>query len=283
MLRKSFIRVFVFVLVLSAILIIPMNARAGGSICGTYYVVQAGETLQTIAANCGVSVDVLIAGNAGLGNSVYPGQVLVIPGTETDYGWTPTPNPQNSTYIVQYGDTFAEIAYRFGVSMEALAAANPQVWNINWIFAGQALNIPASTGSVPAYSWPWATPAPGSWYGYNYPPSSGSWWYVNPPTPTPEPSVPLSYGSAPRGTPEASITLSNKSNAQVYVSLQGTTRDDTSIIDEYPVGKILKVKEPIGWYVYVAYVGGKEFTGTFNLTNGADLTITCYGDKVVVN
>ena len=291
--RKVFAQVFILAVILPALLLPPINAQAGSAGCGTYYVVQQGETLDAIAANCGISVDVLIAGNAGIGDTVYPGEVLVIPGTETDnYYPAPTANPYsyygpynnsyNNTYIVQYGDTFADIANRFGVSVGTLAAANPQIWNIDLIFAGQMLSVPApfAFGSGNPYATPWAGLP---WYGYNYSygPTPQPWWYAS--TPTPEPSVPLSYGKVPPGTPKSKITFSNKAQAQVYISLQGTTRAGDNIIDEYPVKGTMTVHEPVGWYNYVAYVGGRQFSGGFNLPRDSNLTITFYSDKIVVN
>lgn len=46
-------------------------------------------------------------------------------------------------YTVQSGNNLSEIAYRFGVSLGALEAANPQVTNPNVIYPGQRLCIPA--------------------------------------------------------------------------------------------------------------------------------------------
>ena len=58
---------------------------------------------------------------------------------------TPTSQSLGTTYIVQAGDTFASIAGRFGVSIESLAAANPQV-DPNGMQVGQVLFIPPSGG-----------------------------------------------------------------------------------------------------------------------------------------
>lgn len=45
-------------------------------------------------------------------------------------------------YVVQRGDTLSAIAQRFGVTMQAIAAAN-NIWNYNLIYADQRLVIPA--------------------------------------------------------------------------------------------------------------------------------------------
>ena len=47
----------------------------------------------------------------------------------------------DETYIVQPGDTLAEIAEDFGVDLERLARAN-DLQNIDFIFTGQVLTIP---------------------------------------------------------------------------------------------------------------------------------------------
>ncbi|NLY11822.1 MAG: SafA/ExsA family spore coat assembly protein [Firmicutes bacterium] len=46
-------------------------------------------------------------------------------------------------YTVQPGDTMFFIAQRFGVPLQALIAANPQIQNPNLIFPGQVICIPA--------------------------------------------------------------------------------------------------------------------------------------------
>ncbi|GLQ87831.1 glycoside hydrolase family protein [Dyella flagellata] len=45
-------------------------------------------------------------------------------------------------YTVQYGDSLLAIAQRFGVSLAALEAANPQIANSDLIYPGQLLTIP---------------------------------------------------------------------------------------------------------------------------------------------
>ena len=52
----------------------------------------------------------------------------------------PAPTPQ--VYIVARGDTMLKIAKKFGVTMEALLAANPKIKNPNKIGVGDPINIP---------------------------------------------------------------------------------------------------------------------------------------------
>lgn len=299
--RKAFAQVSVLILILLAFLAIPGSAQAGGA-CGSTYIVQWGDTLDVIAWRCGTSVSALYAANPGLSGYLYAGQVLMMPG---GYYCNCPPVSYSGTYIVQPGDTFSGIASRFRVSIYDLWAANPHIWNINVIYAGQVIYVPTSAGQVVYAPAPAAyAPAPagqpvygsasaGEIYGtasgqvVYIPPSTGQVYYAPGsytivPTPTAEP-VPLSYGEVPPGAPYGSIRLSNKAKADVYVSLQGTTRDGFNVINEYPVSGTFNVKIPAAWYNYVAWVGGKKFQGGFHLGGDSDHTITFYSNKVVVD
>jgi spore coat assembly protein SafA len=46
------------------------------------------------------------------------------------------------TYVIQPGDTLFFIAGRFGVTVEDILAANPQITNPDLIFPGQIIEIP---------------------------------------------------------------------------------------------------------------------------------------------
>ena len=274
--HKSFAQFSVLVLLLLAFVAVPVSVKAGG-VCGGTYIVEAGQTLDSIAATCGTTVSAITAANPGISGSLYAGQTLTVPGLTSTVPSTPipvtpvpiiyppdtynyynyynyygyAPVPYNGMYVVQYGDTFSGIASRFGVSINALWAANPYIWNINYLYAGQVIYVPGSSGSTIV------------------------------PTPA-EPSVPLSYGTVPAGTSYGKVKLSNRANGDVYVSLQGTLRDGSSVINEYPVDGGMTVKVPSGWYTYVAWVGGQKFTGGFNLGKGSDASITFFSNRVVV-
>jgi LysM repeat protein len=56
---------------------------------------------------------------------------------------TLAPAPTSQTYTVVAGDTMSKIAAKFGVTLTALRAANPQVKNVNSIKIGDLLTIPA--------------------------------------------------------------------------------------------------------------------------------------------
>jgi LysM repeat protein len=78
----------------------------------------------------------------------------------------PIPASAPGTYVVQWGDWLNKIAARFGVSPQALLAANPGL-NPNRIYPGQVLNIPGAGASIP-------TPTPPS----GQPPATGPTTYT---------------------------------------------------------------------------------------------------------
>ena len=90
----------------------------------------------------------------------------------------------------------------------------------------------------------------------------------------------LTYGTLPPAVPSSQVTLINKSKAQAYISLQLCDTEAKGAILEYPVQGTVKIKAPLGNYIYVVWVGGKQLTGT--LKNNDGLKITIYKDKVVV-
>lgn len=98
-------------------------------------------------------------------------------------------------------------------------------------------------------------------------------------TPTPGP---LLYGTLPPAVPSASITIINKSKRQVYISLQNYPPDKPAAFIEYPVKKQVQVDAPLGYYVYVVWVGGRQIVGSFRLHKGDSLTIIIFKDRVEI-
>jgi hypothetical protein len=101
-------------------------------------------------------------------------------------------------------------------------------------------------------------------------------------TVTPTPGV-LLYGTLPPAVPFAKVTIINRSRTQVYISLQNRPPDGPVAYLEYPVRNQVKVDAPLGYYVYVVWVGGRKIVGEFTLHKTDDLTITIFKDKVEVN
>lgn len=94
---------------------------------------------------------------------------------------------------------------------------------------------------------------------------------------------PRFYGTLPPAIPYGKIVLFNKSKREVYVSLQCTTLDGKKTIIEYPVGGKMRFSAPAGYYVYVAWVGGRKFSGWFNLAKNGEISITFEKNKVKVH
>lgn len=126
----------------------PPQKPAGTFNCT--YVVRPGDNLFRIGLKFGVSPYTLAAVNhlANV-NRVYAGMVLRVPCGNVPPNPTPPPNC-GGTYIVQRGDWLARIADRFGVSWQALAAAN-HISNPSFIYPGMRLVIPCG-GGTPARS-----------------------------------------------------------------------------------------------------------------------------------
>jgi LysM repeat protein len=66
---------------------------------------------------------------------------------------TPLPSPTPFTYTVQRGDTISSIALKFGVSMDDLQAANPEI-SPNAMSVGQVLKIPSNPENLSGESTP---------------------------------------------------------------------------------------------------------------------------------
>lgn len=94
---------------------------------------------------------------------------------------------------------------------------------------------------------------------------------------------PLFYGTLPPNLPFGFIVIYNKSKVDAYISLRCETKDGYVTYLEYPVGFKVTSKAPAGQYTYVAWVGGRDFTGSFSLAKDGDISITLFKDKVTIN
>jgi LysM repeat protein len=72
---------------------------------------------------------------------------------------TPLPSPTPFTYSVQVGDTMSEIAERFGVSLDDLQAANPEI-SPNSMSVGVVLKIPSDPANPSGEPTPTPVPFP---------------------------------------------------------------------------------------------------------------------------
>ena len=151
--------------------LIVSGTPAPAAPAGDTYTVKSGDTPTAIAERLGVSVDELMRLNSITDpTQLEVGQVLRIPGAKatsptpgrTPAASTPTPKATSSatntprpavtpregttTYTVQSGDNANDIALRFGITVEELAAANnTTVDNLRSLQVGDVLVIPASS------------------------------------------------------------------------------------------------------------------------------------------
>ncbi|ACQ70847.1 polysaccharide deacetylase [Exiguobacterium sp. AT1b] len=100
------------------------------------YTVKSGDTLYKIATMYNTTVaKIAAANNITNVNSIYVGQVLIIPTT------TVTPPTTTVKYTVKSGDTLYKIATMYNTTVAKIAAAN-NITNVNSIYVGQVLTIP---------------------------------------------------------------------------------------------------------------------------------------------
>jgi LysM repeat protein len=157
--NKKLLQSFVLLMMLVSMFASTGSVFAAG--CGTSVTVASGDTLRKIAERCGTTVSAIQRANPeiGNGNLIYPGQVLLLPGTilGTDGGYL--------IYVVSRGDTVKGLAARFGSTVDLILAHNPDIKNVNLIYEGQRLTIYVST---PGGNPPPTTP----------PPAGGQTYYV---------------------------------------------------------------------------------------------------------
>ncbi|MHB1645850.1 MAG: LysM peptidoglycan-binding domain-containing protein [bacterium] len=117
------------------------NNNYGSNHSSSYYTVQPGDTLDSIALRYGVSLNTLEEANHLSSYSlINVGEKLLIPGSgNNNYG----SNHSSSYYTVQPGDTLDSIALRYGVSLNTLEEAN-HLSSYSLINVGEKLLIPGS-------------------------------------------------------------------------------------------------------------------------------------------
>jgi len=141
-------RQIVVALVLTGSLVNPRVARADGPIV---YVVQPGENLFRIGLRYGLTAQQIASANH-LGNvsQVYAGQRLTIPsaGAASAPTYSPASTAQ-SYHVVGSGENLFRVALRYGISVQALAAAN-NITNVSQVYVGQRLIVPGRAASASA-------------------------------------------------------------------------------------------------------------------------------------
>ncbi len=110
------------------------------------YVVVEGDTLDSIAAQFGVDVLVLMALNNMTDDLIRVGDELLIPNPDLALD-TPTPIPTGWRGTIEYrialGDTLESIALQFNSTVEDIMEEN-DIENANEILVGQIIRVPVN-------------------------------------------------------------------------------------------------------------------------------------------
>jgi LysM repeat protein len=132
----------------------PAVAPQPATPASTVHVVSAGETLAAIAARYGVTVPALAVTNAISDPSrIVSGQRLTIPTADATPAAEIPAAPVTAEYVVKSGDSLAQIAREYSVTVMAIATANG-IDNPSQIRAGQRLLIPSDAPAPAAQTAP---------------------------------------------------------------------------------------------------------------------------------
>jgi len=116
-----------------------------------YYTVKAGDHIPRIARMHSTSSTVLNQlNNFKSDEIIHPGQKIKVPSSASQTAMTDAPSPvtvTERTHKIADGETFYRISLKYGVSVDALIAANPNV-NYRALRTGQVINLPGSSSTV---------------------------------------------------------------------------------------------------------------------------------------
>lgn len=133
------------------------NLLLPGTILGSdggylIYIVSRGDTVKSLAIRFGSTVDSILASNPSITNVnlIYEGQRLTIYSAGQNPP-PPPPPPSGQVYYAQRGDTLRKIAAKFGTTVSVLLQLNPQIYNPNIIYVGQAITVPGGSSGSSTY------------------------------------------------------------------------------------------------------------------------------------
>jgi hypothetical protein len=123
----------------------PLEALPGcPGIAGCFeYEIQHGDTLSGVASRYVIPTSIVLALNPEVTDpsTIVVGQTLYL-GRDPFLRLPPCPDqPDCSLYEVRPGDRLSTIAGRFGLTLEAVLAANPEITDANAIRSGQLIRL----------------------------------------------------------------------------------------------------------------------------------------------
>ncbi len=114
------------------------------------YTVQPGDTLVGIALRYNLNLaELILTNDLANPNLIFPGQTLILPGAPPAENLDLPELPASQFHTVQPGETLAQIAGQYGLTVGALALANNLV-NADLIQVGHTLRIPGGPPPAPA-------------------------------------------------------------------------------------------------------------------------------------
>ena len=144
----------------------PVTSTPAPVAPGATHLVAAGETLASIAAQHGTTVEVVAAANGITDPSmIYVGTTLQLTGSA--FVAAAATNPSPAVHTVAPGENLAKVASEYGTTVDALAADNG-IADPNLITVGQEIEVQASVST-------WVCPVPGARYfnDWGFPRSGG--------------------------------------------------------------------------------------------------------------
>ena len=126
---------------------------SGFALAGGYAIktVVAGESLASIANRYNTTVEIIMNYNTLTSEVLHPGDIVKIPYVEATGGAAQTaPKPPTgfTTHTLQEGETFSDVATHYGLSLQALVGANPDLSSMDSLPAGLELLVPPAPGLV---------------------------------------------------------------------------------------------------------------------------------------
>ncbi len=113
--------------------------------------VQPGDTIGSIATAYNISTELLMAYNGLEHTLIHPGDLLKVPYIRATGGVAeeaPRPPAGFRQHVLQPGESLSGIASQYGVSLEAIVGANPDLSSLDRLPTGVELLIPPGDGLV---------------------------------------------------------------------------------------------------------------------------------------